>query len=109
MAKSKSAKPAPANEIPSKKAGKEELKTSRGFKPDPAAARTPGTLSDVEIGHVAGDVWGILAREGEMTIPAIKKAAIAPGDIVMAAIGWLAREHKLVFTAYGRSVRVSLR
>jgi hypothetical protein len=109
MAKSKSTKPAPANETSSEKAGKEDLKTSRGFKPDPAAARTPGTLSDVEIGRVAGDVWGILARDGAMTITAIKKAAIAPADIVMAAIGWLAREHKLVFTAHGRSVKVSLR
>jgi hypothetical protein len=44
-----------------------------------------------------------------MTIAAIKKAVPAPGDIIMAAIGWLAREHKLVFTAHGRSVKISLR
>src|SRR5262249_39615013 len=109
MAKSKSTKPAPATETPSKKADKQELKTSRGVKPDPAAARTPGTLSDVEIGHVAGDLWGVLARDGEMTIAAIKKAVPAPSDIVMAAVGWLAREHKLVFTTHGRSVKISLR
>jgi hypothetical protein len=109
MVKSKSTKPATATETSAKSADKRELKTSRGFKPDPAAARSLGTLSDVEIGHVAGDVWEILARDGEMTMAAIKKAAIAPGDFVMAAIGWLAREHKLVFTAHGRSVKISLR
>ena len=109
MAKSKSTKPATATETPSKKANRHKLRTSRGFKPDPAAARTPGVLSDVEIGHVAGDIWGVLARDGEMTVAAIKKAVTAPGDIVMAALGWLAREHKLVFTAHGRNVKISLR
>ena len=95
--------------VPAAKSDAADLKTSRGSKPDPTVPRTPGMLSDVEIGHVAGDVWGVLVRDGEMTIAAIKKAVPAPGDIIMAAIGWLAREHKLVFTAQGRSVKISLR
>jgi Winged helix-turn-helix domain (DUF2582) len=112
MAKGKATKPVKETAAkPTKSAKKvaDHLEVSRGFKPEPAAARTPGALSDVEIGHVAGDVWGVLTRDSEMTIAAIKKAVPAPGDVVMAAIGWLAREHKLVFTAEGRSVKISLR
>lgn len=112
MAKSKRSKPfkeTAAKRIKSANPEADHLEVSRGFKPDPKAARTPGTLSDVEIGHVAGDVWGVLARDGDMTIAAIKKTVPAPSDIVMAAIGWLAREHKLMFTAHRRSVKVSLR
>lgn len=109
MAKSKSTKPATAKATPSPTTAAEDLKVNRGFKPESKAACTPGALSDVEIGHVAGDVWGILACDGESTIAAIKKAVPAPDDSVMAAIGWLAREHKLKFAAHGRSVKISLR
>ncbi len=84
-------------------------KVGHGGKPEPAAPRVAGALTDVEIGHVAGEVWGVLARDGELTIAAIKKGVTAPGDVVMAAIGWLAREHKLVFTMQGRSIKISLR
>jgi hypothetical protein len=105
----KSVKETAARSIRPAKPETDHLQASRGFKPDPKAARTPGALSDVEIGHVAGDVWGVLARDGEMTVAAVKKAVAAPGDVAMAAIGWLAREHKLVFTTQGRTVKISLR
>ena len=52
--------------------------------------RQVGVLSDVEIGYVAGDVWGLLARTGPLTLAAIKKEVKAPGDLVVAAVGWLA-------------------
>jgi len=58
---------------------------------------------------VAGDVWGLLVRDGTLTVAAIKKSIDAPGDVVLAAIGWLAREDKLEFLTQGRSVKVSLR
>ena len=74
-----------------------------------AVARSPGTFSTIEIGHVAGDVWGLLVNDGSLTLAAIKKAVDAPGDLVLAAIGWLAREDKLEFSTQGRSVKVSLR
>jgi hypothetical protein len=58
---------------------------------------------------VSGDVWGLLVRDGAQTIAAIKKSIDAPPDLVLAAIGWLAREDKLEFSTHGRSVKVSLR
>lgn len=71
--------------------------------------RVVGAISDVEIGHVAGDVWGALARSGPLTVTALKKEVKAPGDLVAAAIGWLAREDKLEFANSGRTVKVGLR
>jgi hypothetical protein len=109
MAKRKSGKSAKTKPASSAKSNTKHLEVSRGFKPDPEAARTSGVLSDVEIGRVAGDVWAVLSRDGALSIAAIKKAVAAPGDIVVAAIGWLAREHKLVFTGQGRSMKISLR
>jgi hypothetical protein len=109
MAKSKSTKPAGATSTDTSKSTAEKLEVGRGFKPDPAAARSPGAFSTIEIGHVAGDVWGILSRDGGLTIPAIKKSIAAPDDVVLAAIGWLAREDKVEFSTQGRSVKVSLR
>ena len=75
----------------------------------PAAPREFGALTGIEIGHAAGDVWGALSRKGALTLAAIKKEVKAPGDVVVAAIGWLAREEKLDFDTAGRTVKISLR
>jgi hypothetical protein len=66
-------------------------------------------LSTEEIGHVAGDLWSYLDKDGAQTIAAIKKGVNAPNDLVLAAIGWLAREDKLSFSGNSRSVKISLR
>jgi hypothetical protein len=66
-------------------------------------------ISNEQIGHVAGELWRLLDKEGAQNLAAIKKATGASNELVLAAIGWLAREDKLDFTASGRSVKVSLR
>lgn len=109
MAKRKTTTPAnvkPSNRVKSP-AKKQEV--GPGAEPDLAATRTPGSFSHIEIGHVAGEVWGSLSRDGGLTVAALKKSVNAPGDVVLAAIGWLAREDKLEFSAQGRSVKISLR
>lgn len=50
-----------------------------------------------------------LDENGEQSIASIKSSHDAPADLVMAAVGWLAREDKLTFTTGGRSVLISLR
>jgi hypothetical protein len=45
---------------------------------------------------------------GSQTIAGLKKAVDAPDEVVLAALGWLARENKLAFETNGRSVTVSL-
>lgn len=88
---------------PSSRAGKE---ISNGTKPAVVAQRA---LSSEQIGQVAGDLWRLLDKQGGQTLVSIKKAVDAPNDLVLAAIGWLAREDKLEFAASGRSLKISLR
>jgi len=109
MAKRKSTKPVKAKSRTPTESPSEKLEVRREIEPEPAAPRTPGSFSGIEIGHVAGDVWAMLGRDGGQTIAAIKKSIDAPGDVVLAAIGWLAREDKLEFSANGRTVKISLR
>jgi len=66
-------------------------------------------LVNEDIGRVAGEVWQLLDSEGAQSLPAIKKAIAAPDDVVLAAIGWLAREDKLAFSKSGRSLTIVLR
>jgi hypothetical protein len=66
-------------------------------------------ISPIAIGHAAGEIWGLLSSNGAQTLAAIKKSVDAPSDVVLAAIGWLAREDKLDFTTSGRTVKISLR
>ena len=73
----------------------------------PTAAKPIG-WSDEIIGDAAGQIWHALTS-GPQTVASLKKSVDAPGDLVPAAIGWLAREGKLKFDSTGRSVTVSLR
>jgi hypothetical protein len=66
-------------------------------------------LANESIGDVAGQVWQLLDSQGAQSVPAIKKAISAPDDIILAAIGWLAREDKLTFSKSARSLTISLR
>jgi hypothetical protein len=85
------------------------LEVARSVVPDEAPTRPLGGISTVEIGHVAGDVWSVLDRNGGLTLAALKKEVAAPVDVVLAAVGWLAREDKLEFSTAGRTVKISLR
>ena len=126
MAKKKPAKPTKSPKVPKttathapKKAtakpvdtaGEQLLETDNvpSVEAGPSPSRQPGAMSGIEIGHVAGKVWGVLSHNGPLTIAAIKKDVQAPADIVVAAIGWLAREDKLSFDTAGRVVKISLR
>lgn len=62
-----------------------------------------------QIGEVAGLVWHVLAERDGQSLTALKKAVDAPSDLVLAAVGWLAREGKLEFVTSGRTMSVSLR
>ncbi|HEV3004128.1 MAG TPA: winged helix-turn-helix domain-containing protein [Pirellulales bacterium] len=62
-----------------------------------------------QIGEAAGAVWRLLAEKGPLTAAKIVKELDAPRDLVMQAIGWLAREDKLTIDAESRSKLISLR
>jgi len=67
------------------------------------------SLTSDEIGHVAGEVWQLLNDQNGQSLASIKKSINAPEAIILAAIGWLAREGKLQFETSGRNTNVSLR
>jgi hypothetical protein len=63
-----------------------------------------------EIGETAGKVWHLLDVKGPQTLTKlVKELDDAPRDVIMQAIGWLAREDKLEIEEEGRSRIVSLR
>jgi hypothetical protein len=101
--KRQSAKPAITNESVTKGSS---ARTPRSSAPPAAAKRI---LDQDEIGSVAGLVWHTLSEQGDQSLAALKKAVDAPGDLVLAAIGWLAREGKLNFDASNRALKISLR
>ena len=74
-----------------------------------ATATECPTFCTTQIGETAGVVWKVLADNGPMSMAKLVKAVDEPRDTVMQAIGWLAREDKLVFEEEGRSRIIALR
>jgi len=50
-----------------------------------------------QIGFNAGNVWKVLDAQGVKSVKELKKATKLVDKEIYAAIGWLAREEKLVF------------
>ena len=55
-----------------------------------------------QIGETAGIVWRVLETKGPQSLAALKKQVKAPGEVVLMAVGWLAREEKLAQEQKGR-------
>jgi len=62
-----------------------------------------------QIGEMAGDIWRLLDGNGPMSTAKLVKELNAPRDVVMQALGWLAREDKIQIDEESRSRLVSLR
>ena len=60
------------------------------------------------IGTVAGIVWNHLEAEGPVTLSKLAREVDAPRDLVMQAVGWLAREGKVSFLEGTRNKMISL-
>jgi hypothetical protein len=108
--------PKAEKKVPAKKLAKKKKSTTKKTANNrpPARKGSPvavahSVYSNHEIGQVAGKLWQTLDGQGAQNLAALKKSTNAPDDLVVAAVGWLAREDKLDFsTRDGRSVRVSL-
>ena len=61
------------------------------------------------MGETAGQIWGLLAEHGPMSVAALVKRLGMPRDYVMEGIGWLAREEKIEIRDEGRSRLVALK
>jgi hypothetical protein len=70
---------------------------------------TQETPMTQEIGLMAGKVWQTLETKGEMSLAALKKTLGTRELTADWAIGWLAREDKLVLRKERNTVKVALR
>ena len=62
-----------------------------------------------EIGTMAGVIWHKLEANGETTLTKLKKELKAESPLFDWAIGWLAREDKIMLTVEKRSTGVCLK
>ena len=61
-----------------------------------------------QIGSTAGCVWKTLNEHGPLSLAKLAKQVDAPRDVVMQAVGWLAREEKISIEDKGRGRIISL-
>ena len=62
-----------------------------------------------QIGTMAGAIWHALEVNGEMSLAKLKKDLKAGTPLFDWAIGWLAREDKIMLTTERRITRVCLK
>ena len=62
-----------------------------------------------EIGTVAGGIWAVLRKKGELSLAQLKKEAQGKAPVFEWATGWLAREDKIVLTPNKNSFRIRLK
>ena len=62
-----------------------------------------------EIGILAGKIWHTLDAKGEMSVAALKKAVGSREPAADWAIGWLAREEKIVLGKERNTLKIALR
>jgi hypothetical protein len=62
-----------------------------------------------QIGDTAGLLWHYLHENGPRTLSQLAKEVDAPRDVIMQAVGWLAREDKVSIDESRGKKSVSLR
>ena len=60
-------------------------------------------------GELAGIVWHTLSEQGPLSLGKLVKSVDAPRDLVVMAVGWLAREDKILIEEKSRGRMISLR
>ena len=63
----------------------------------------------LKIGETAGKVWKFLEEEGEASLTQIKKGVKADPNLILEAIGWLAREDKVQIGKKDRYITYTLK
>lgn len=62
-----------------------------------------------DIGSTAGQIWRTLKADGEMSVAALKKSLKVKDTTVDWAIGWLAREDKIILRRERNIYKIALR
>ena len=100
-AATEASKPAAAKKATTKSASKAATNVE--------ASSASTSLGNHQIGETAGVIWFYLTEEGEASLATIKKDLSMSDNLLLAAIGWLAREEKLEFAVSGKTVNISLK
>ena len=74
-----------------------------------AAPPAPPASCVQEIGETAGNVWQSLNKHGSMSVAKLVERIGGNRDVVMQAIGWLAREGKLDISETKRGKTLALK
>jgi len=62
-----------------------------------------------KIGETAGVVWRYLHEEGAVSLTTLIRELDEPRDLVMQALGWLAREDKIAIQVEKRKQTIALK
>jgi len=62
-----------------------------------------------EIGTTAGVIWQALNNEGELSLTQLKRVTRGESPVFDWALGWLAREDKIIITLEKHTFRVRLK
>lgn len=73
-----------------------------------SAAKASAPMACEAIGECAGSVWCCLYEQGPQSLAKLKKSVDASPELLLAAVGWLAREGKLSFETNGKQVTIAL-
>jgi CheY-like chemotaxis protein len=82
--------------------------------PLPSSVMAPSSdreahLGSEDIGQMAGAIWQALSTGGERSLAQLKKEVNAKGPLFDWAIGWLAREDKIIITTKKSSFTIRLK
>ena len=72
------------------------------------ATESENNVNVFQIGETAGEIWHKLDNEGPLSYSRLVKDLDRPRDMVMQALGWLAREEKVDIHETSRGRQVSL-
>jgi hypothetical protein len=62
-----------------------------------------------QVGETAGKVWHLLNDNGPQTLTQLKKKLNGSSELVVFALGWLAREEKVDISQDKKNLSVALR
>ena len=65
-------------------------------------------MSQEKVGNVAGQLWQLLQDKQEANVASLPRMLKEKSPVVYQALGWLAREDKLVYRSEGEKTFVSL-
>ena len=68
-------------------------------------------MSDLkgQVGNTAGCIWETLSADGPQTLAQLKKRLRVTGELLLLAVGWLAREEKIELAADKKGLRIQLK